>query len=122
MAQKIQLPQLLIPAGNYSHEIDAPARANSARLTMTRPGSPLWWPIGDVFTWRVYERERNGVLQLLCSGTEKGSGADITGRDGASNPPLTLTMRWPVDRDKDHIRIELDVLQAFTTAVTLEFL
>lgn len=119
MAQRIQLPSQLIPVGSYVHEILAPTRANGARVTLTRT-TP--WPVGDVLTYRIYERERNGTLQLLVGATESGQGADFVGKDGTVNPPLAVQLNWGADRDRDLIRFELDVLQSFTTGITVEFI
>ena len=119
MAQRINLPRQAIPPGFYSHEIIAPTRSSAARVTLTR--APGGWPAGELFTYRAFERERNsGALNLLTSGTE--SGGPAVGKDGTVNPPLVITLRWPVDKDRDLIRFELDVVQTFTTAITVEFL
>lgn len=118
MAQRIDIPLSTIPIGSYVHEILAPARKNSAILTMTR--QPNGWPSGELFTYRVYERNRNAAeAGLLTFGTE--SGGPAVGKDGTVNPPFSVTLTWPDDKDRDLIRIELDVVQAFETALTVEF-
>lgn len=119
MAQRINISRREIPVGSYSHEILAPNRSNAAQFTLTR--APGGWPEGELFTYRFYERERNSDnLNLLTSGTE--SGGLAMGKDGTPNPPFGVTLTWPPDKDRDLIRIELDVVQTFTTALTLEFL
>lgn len=119
MAQRINLPRQVIPIGSYTHEIMAPNRSNAARLTMTR--APLGWPIGELFTYRISERERNSeTLNLLTFGTE--SGGPAIGKDGTINPPFVVTLTWPLDKDRDLIRIELDVVQPFETALAVDFL
>jgi len=148
MAQRINLPRQAIPPGFYSHEIIAPTRSSAARVTLTR--APGGWPAGELFTYRAFERERNSEalsqlgrlrrlmratfwwgrqvssvvirhsINLLTSGME--SGGPAVGKDGTVNPPLVITLRWPVDKDRDLIRFELDVVQTFTTAITVEFL
>lgn len=123
MAQRINLPRQAIPPSPigepYSYEIIAPNRSSAAQLTMTR--APGGWPPGELFTYRAFERERNsGALNLLTGGTE--SGGPAVGKDGTVNPPLVVTLTWPLDKDRDLIRFELDVVQTFTTAITVEFL
>ena len=118
MAQRIHIPQQVIPPGSYAHEITAPSRSNSARLMMTRQPP---WPVGNVFTYRAYERERHtGEAKLLTFGTL--TGGPSTAKDGTPNPPWELILTWAADKDRDLIRFEIDVIQAFTTAVTVEFL
>lgn len=107
---------MLIAVGPLVREISTPTRANGARITLTR----LSWPAGPLFNWRVYERQRNGTLSLLTQGDEVGG--DTTGKDGTLNPPLVITLRWPVDADKDVIRFEADVFQAFQTDLTFAWL
>lgn len=119
MAQRIDIPLGLVPPGSYAHEILAPARSNAAKITMTR--QPVEWPVGELFTYRVFDRERNsGVVNLMTSGTEYG-GLRI-GRDGTVNPTFSRAFIWREDKDRDLIRIELTVVQTFTTAITIEFL
>jgi len=118
MAQRINLPYRTIPVGNYVHEILTPVKKNSAVMTMTR--QPDGWPVGELFTYRIYERNRNSPdATLLTFGTE--SGGPSTGRDGTINPPFRVSLTWPVDKERDLIKVELDVVQAFNTAITLEF-
>jgi hypothetical protein len=112
----INIPSAVIPVGLSAFEIDTPTRANGATLTLTR----FSWPVGPLFTWRVYERERNGVLQLLASGDE--SGGEGFYKDGTPGAPLTIGLRWPVDKDKDRIRVEVDALSPFTAGVKVEWL
>mgnify|MGYP001602017839 CR=1 FL=1 len=118
MPDVITIPEQTIPIGSYAHEIDAPARRTAARITLTRPGAG--WPIGAVLTYRIFERERGGNLLLLTGTTEMGG--PIIGKGGVVNPPLVIGLSWPDDRDKDVIRFEVEVLQAITTAITVEFL
>lgn len=149
MAQRVDIPLGPVPPGLYAHDILAPARSDSAKLTLTR--QPLGWPVGALFTYRVYERERAGssaslarleklnamneeptvfnraaaaaainTLDLITSGTE--SGGPSIGKDGTVNPPFVVTIKWGADKDRDLLRFELDVLQLFTTAITVEFL
>ena len=75
--------------------------------------------MGDVFTWRVFERERNGTLQLLASASETGGPA--FGKDGTPNPPLIISLSWAADKDKDTLRFEIDAAQAFTTEVFIDW-
>lgn len=118
-ADRIVIPQTDVTPGLYSHTITTPSRASRARVILTRPVN---WPAGDIFTYTIYERERNGLLVRLTGATEAGTGGPVVGRDGTINPPLTILLTWPTDRDKDEIRFDADVLQTFTTAITVEFL
>lgn len=117
MAQNVSLSERDYAPGSYSVEVDAPSRKNGATVTLTRPGAG--WPVGEVFEWRVYEKERNGVLTPLASAVE--FGGQIIGKGGVINPPLQVTLTWPLDRDKDRIRFEIDVRQTIRTAITLAF-
>jgi hypothetical protein len=121
MAERINRSARVIAVGQYQFDILAPARANGAKITVTREaGAP--WPVGDVFTYRIYERDRDASnTRLLAQATERGSGIEETSR-GVRNPPLVITLRWPVDRDRDLIRVELDVLQAFRAAFVMEYI
>ena len=119
MPRKVSLSARDYVPGAYQVEIDAPNRKNSAVITMTREG--LGWPVGELFTYRVYERNRGSqTLQLLTGATE--SGGPAVGRDGTVNPPLRISLQWAPDKDKDVIRFEMDVVQTFRTAITMEFL
>lgn len=105
------------PVGLTPVEITTPARANGARITLQRAA----WPPGALFTWTLYERERDGQLLKLASATEFGGPAP--NRDGTpGDGPLVITLRWPADRDKDRIRVEVNALQAFTSDITAEWL
>ena len=119
MATSVTLPYLPVTPGAYAHEILTPGRANGARLTMTR--APAGWPSGALFTLRILERQRNGVLQPLARWAETGGPA--LGKDGVTvNPPLVTSIQWGADKDRDLVRVELDVVQTFSTAITVEFL
>lgn len=108
---------MIVPVGPFVREITTPTRANGARITLTRES----WPAGALFDWRVYERERNGTLRLLTQGNEVGGPAPRpNGPPG--DAPLVITLTWAVDKDKDVIRFEADVFQAFNTTPTLEWL
>lgn len=105
------------PVGARTIGVNTPVRANGARITMTR----MSWPVGALFRWEVYERERNGTLLPLAAADEIGGPAPK--KDGSpGDAPLVITLSWPVDRDKDRIEIRLDVFQAFQSNVTLDWL
>lgn len=116
MATSIHFGPLLVPLGVQAFEISGPSRANGATIRITRT---VEWPAGALFNWRVYERERNGTLLLLASGSEQGGPA--VGRDGTINPPLVIGLNWAADRDKDVIRFEADVAQVFVTEVFVDW-
>lgn len=85
-------------------------------MTLTR----FSWPVGPLFVWRVFERERGGALQLLASAEEAGGPA--LRRDGLpGDAPLVISLNWPIDRDKDRIRFEVDALQIFTAGVLVDW-
>lgn len=107
------MAQLTFPVGLTALEITAPVRANGARVILQRQA----WPEGQLFTWKVWERERNGLLVPLAAATEFGGPAPF--RDGTpGDAPLVITLSWPADKDKDLIRVEIDALQAFASDVT----
>ena len=104
-----------IPVGPSAFEANTPARANGALIAMTR----IAWPAGPLFTWRIFERERGGQLVLLASASEDGGEGFF--RDGTPGAPLTIRLTWPVDKDKDRIRAEVDALLEFQSDVTVSF-
>ena len=115
MANSINIPSVTLPIGLSAFEIDAPTRANGARITLTRQS----WPVGPLFTWTIFERERNQSLTTLASAAELGG--ERIGRDG--NPaPLIIELRWAPDKDKDRIRVEVDAQQSFTLGVAVVWL
>ena len=117
MASTIDIVSVVVPVGPQAFEVDSPVRANGAIITLTR----FSWPVGPLFTWRIFERERNGVLQPLTSADE--SGGPAPRRDGQpGDAPLVISLRWAADRDRDRIRIELDVVQSFTAGVKLDWI
>lgn len=115
MANSINIPSVTLPIGLSAFEIDTPARANGAKITVTRQS----WPVGPLFTWTIFERERNGSLTQLASAVEQGG--ERIGRDGQP-APLIIELRWALDKDKDRIRIEIDAQQSFTLGVTVVWL
>ena len=116
MARTIDIPSVTIPVGPSAFEVDSPVRANGARITITR----FSWPVGPLFTWRVYERERGGSLQLLASAAEAGGPAPK--RDGSpGDAPLLIQLTWAADKDRDRIRFEVDALQSFTCGVKVDW-
>jgi len=116
MARTIDIASITVPVGPSAFEVDSPVRANGAIITLTR----FSWPIGPLFTWRIFERERNGVLQLLASAAEEGGEGRFM--DGTTGAPLIISVRWSADKDRDRIRIELDVVQQFTAGVKLDWI
>lgn len=103
--------------GVREFEIGTPVRANGAKITLQRSS----WPEGPLFRWDVHERNRDGTLLPLA-------GADETGgfrprRDGQpGETPLVIQLNWPIDKDKDLIRFTINVLQPFTSDVSLVWL
>jgi len=120
MARTIDIQSVDIQIGNeQAFEVDSPTRANGCIITLARlaPG----WPGGPLFTYRIYERERNGVLQLLTSASE--SGGPAPRRDGLpGDAPLVIQLTWKLDRDRDRIRFEADVVQPFTCGVKIDWI
>jgi hypothetical protein len=109
--------RITVQVGPFAREITSPTRANGAIITLTREN----WPAGDLFDWRVYERDRNGELKFLTGGHELGG--FVPRRDGQpGEQPLVIQLSWPADRDKDRIRFEADVFQSFNTTPTIEWL
>jgi hypothetical protein len=117
MATSIHFGPASVPSGSQAFEIDTPVRANGAHITVRRFG--FSWPAGALFNWRVYERERNGTLNLLTQGEEQGG--PVVGRDGTIDPPLLIGLSWQPDKDKDLLRFEVDVFQTFTTEVFIDW-
>jgi hypothetical protein len=116
---RVLVPTKTFATGQHSFAILAPMKANRAKITMERTAN---WPSGTLFTWNVYERDRNtSALRYLAGATETGTGSAAAGKDGAVNPPLTLTCTWPVDADRDWIQLDLAVVQAFQSRITMEF-
>jgi len=118
MASSIHIGPLVIqPGNNQTFEITAPSRANGATIKISR----FSWPAGALFTYRVLEAERgSGDPQLLTSGTE--NGGTVIGKNGEIDPPLIIGLKWAADKDRDRIRFEVDVFQAFTTEVFMDFI
>ena len=113
MAQTIDIASVVVPVGVSAFEVDSPTRANGAIVTISR----FNWPVGPLFTWRVFERERNGVLKLLSFADESG-GVVVPRRDGQpGEQPLVVQLRWASDADRDRIRFEVDAIQVFTCGV-----
>jgi hypothetical protein len=120
-----------IPSGNgfqdftpgpFSIEIDTQTRSDSAVVTVTRTSA--FWPTGPLFTYVISERNRgSNELHRLTSGTESGTGGPVLDRQGnPTNPPFRITLRWAVDKDKDVLRFEGEVLQTFNSSITVEFI
>jgi len=112
VARQFNLSEREIAPGTYSFQIDTPTRSDSVTFTLTRPGTG--WPTGAVLTYQISERERGGELALLV-----GPGV----MDGGDGPigPASITIRWPPDKDKDLVQVDVVVQQRFTTAVNLQF-
>lgn len=103
--------------GTRDFELVSPSRANGAKITMQRSS----WPAGALFRWDVYERNRGGTLLPLAGADEDGGVRPR--RDGQpGETPLIISLNWPADKDKDIIRFSINVLQSFTSDVSLIWL
>lgn len=118
MARTIDIASVNVLAGDgQAFEVDSPTRANGCRISIAR----FNWPAGQLFRWRVYERERNGTLQPLTEGNE--IGGVVPRRDGQpGEQPLSIELRWATDVDRDRIRFEFDVQQPFTAGVKIDWI
>jgi hypothetical protein len=112
----ISLPSVVVPIGLSAFEIDTPTKMRGATIVLTR----IAWPLGPLFTWRVFERKRSGALLLLATADESGGPGFF--KDGTPGAPLTITLSWPPSTDNDKIRVEIDALVSFTVGVAASWI
>lgn len=126
MPRSINVPEQIYAPGSYSFEIDTPTRSDRAEVTLTRVRIPpaSGWPDGELFRFRIFERDRgDGTLHQVTEGTMMGGYVPaIPERGLPENSPCGVGLQWSADRDKDIIRFEVEVLQEFRTAITIEFI
>jgi hypothetical protein len=111
-----------IEPSSFSIEVDTPNRSDTVVFTVTRTSAI--WPIGPLFSYTIYERNRgSSQLNLMTSGTEFGTGEPAADREGnITNPPFRRTAKWAPAQDRDVVRIDIEVFQTFNTSMTVEFL
>lgn len=117
MAQAINFNNVNVPVTQPGvplvYEIDTPSRKSGALITVDRNA----WPEGALFDLRIYLAERGGEYRFITGSNESGGAASP--RNGVQNPPLVIRLEWPLDKDRERLKFEIDVHQPFSCGLHL---